>query len=97
MLANASIGMSAGVEANPYNTLAQQLSDKELELQDRETRLLELTKDTNAGTRASYWALASLALSIIILVLVGANFYMDWKRGKVRLTMPSLSVDLRQR
>ena len=88
-LANASVGMSAGVSANPYNSLAVELNAKEAELEDREAKL---TSQSHGGDMLGVY---SLIMSCILLVLVAINFYLDMRRS--RKISPSLyAVNLRQ-
>jgi len=97
MLANAAIGVSMGVEPNPYNTLASQLSDKAQELDERETRILALEDELRA-TRSleTYLATGSLVLSLLLFALVGLNFYRDARRARAETPRP-FAVDLRAR
>lgn len=85
MLGSAVIGMSAGVEANPYNTLAAQLSEKERELAAREARLQDAADGglyDMGGTRML--SAASFMLSLALFVLVALNYFFDWRRSKMR-------------
>jgi len=85
MLANASVGMSVGVEPNPYNTLASDLKKMEDDLDARERRILSLEEELR-GRRAmeTYLAYGSLALSACLFMLVGVNFYLDSRRTRER-------------
>jgi len=83
MFASAQVSTSASVPPNPYNTLAQQLATKEAELDEREKQM-RYFDTVNAGTPdANTLALASFGMSFALLVLVAANFYMDWRRVQV--------------
>lgn len=81
LMADAAVGMSASIEPNPYNTLAQQLSNKEALLNERET---QITSQERAGIeRASslgIFGFVSFCISIFLLILVGINFYFDIRR-----------------
>lgn len=79
MLGSAGVGVMAGVEPNPDNTLAAQFAQKEKELVAREGTVGAQTGGTVAGTRML--ALASFFVSMLVLALVSANFYMDYRRG----------------
>src|SRR6185295_15907162 len=66
MLADSGATLSAAVPPNEYNTLAQQLEDKERSLNDREHAL-------ETGSRASsgdIFGLISLVLSLILCGLI---------------------------
>ncbi len=96
MLANATIGMSVGVEPNPYNTLARQLEEKKTELDARETRILALEDELRASQRMErFLAYGSLVLSTCLFMLVGINFYRDGRRSRVR-AQNSFVVDVRK-
>lgn len=81
LLANAVVGVFAGVEANPYNTKAQQLLEKENELNAREAALQESTNASSSVSLEDWYARAALAVSFLVLVLVALNFYFDIRRG----------------
>ena len=72
------IGAFAAVPANPDNTLASQLQQKERELDARESAIQLLEKRTQANTVATY----SFILSISLFILLSINFYLDWRRSK---------------
>ncbi len=93
MLGSASVGMSATVDENPFNTLAQQLVNKERELQARESTLDQ--REYVLDAREAPMALYSLLLGLAVCLLVLFNFYFDWRRD--RRTSRSVSiVDVRQ-
>ncbi len=78
--------ISVAVPANPYNTLAQQLSEKEKELSDRELQLLAQQKDFEMEYQEllSQNRLLTLVVlggvTVLLLFLIFANFYFDIKR-----------------
>ena len=83
LLAGAAVGMSAGVEPNQYNTLAQQLHTKETTLAAREARLADIEASVRSETginSPNLLSLLSLLLSLILFALVGVNFYFDRRR-----------------
>lgn len=85
MMAQATVGISAGVDPNPDNMLAQQLKDKEIQLTEREARIaqIEYALQTPDGRSSdNMLALASLGMSGVLFGLVGYNFYLDRKRGQ---------------
>ncbi len=93
MLGSASVGMSAAVDENPFNTLAQQLVNKERELQARESTLdqREYVLDAREAPMAFY----SLILGLGVCLLVLFNFYFDWRRARSSRTSPFV-VDARR-
>ena len=100
-LASAFVSLSVGVPANTDNTTAAQLKSKEDELVGREATLLE-NEQSLARTLLLYDALplVSIALSLLLFVLIGLNFYFDVRRrprSSNPLTSPrAFSVDLRR-
>ena len=80
MLGNASVGLSMGVAENPYNTAAAQLAAKQTELDAREALIKAGEGGSVAGTRML--AAGSFIVSILVLVLVALNYYMDWRRDR---------------
>jgi hypothetical protein len=80
MTGSAGVGITAGVAPNPDNTLAAQFAQKERELGAREDTIDARSGGSVSGTRML--ALASFVTSMIVLLLVSANFYMDFRRGR---------------
>jgi uncharacterized protein HemX len=80
------VGMSAGVEVNEYNSLAQQLTSKQTELNERERTLslressLESMLKDERAQREKNTFLAMGFVAALLLVLIGVNFYLDEKR-----------------
>lgn len=93
MLASA-VGARASVPENSYNTLAEQLAEKEKALNEREAAISQQGR-VGETPQSPPWALMSFTLSLVLLVLVGINFYLDMRR---RNPQPSsrLSVNLRR-
>lgn len=95
MLGTASVGTSASIPENPYNTLAQQLKAKDDALTQREMELESRTAELqSARSLNDRFGMLSFALSIVLLALVGANYYFDYRRDR-RGGASSFSVDLR--
>lgn len=93
-LAAAAVSISAGVPANPDNTLAQQLQEKAAQLDAQQQHIQQLEQSLGGSDQL---ALYSLLASLVLLLLVAANFYFDWRRSRSTggaLTR-ALSVDLR--
>lgn len=85
MLGSASVGASATVDENPFNTLAQQLVNKERELQERENVIGQ--REVLLDARDAPIAFYSLALSLMLCFMVVANFYFDWRRERKLLAV----------
>lgn len=96
MFAGTGAALSAVVPANPYNTLAQQFAEKEQELNDREAMLAEREAKNVGPSAGGIFGVLSFAFSLVLLALIGVNFYLDSRRGKKTPTLSSkFSVDLR--
>lgn len=94
LAAASGVSLSAAVPSNPYNTLAQQLSDREKALEERESAMNKA--ETPAPTLGEIMGFVSFALSLILCVLVGINFYLDSRRGRRSgMLANKFSVDLR--
>lgn len=97
-MAAASVSIDAGVAANPDNTAAQQLKEKAAQLDVQQQHIQQLQQSLNESLRArDSLGLYSLISSALLLLLVSANFYFDWRRsrGKGGVLTKSLSIDLR--
>ncbi len=95
LVANAMVGMNAGVLPNEFNSLAQALEDKEAELKEREARLSGVEIEGGMFSTNTL-AVASLAVSILLVILVGLNFFFDVRRGRRNaVVMGSVPIDLR--
>ena len=98
MLASAGVGVSVAVAPNPYNTLAQQLSNKEAQLNQQSAFLAaqEQTINSSAPTApANRYGFYSLCVSMALFVLVAINFYFDIRRRDKATPAGTFSVDLR--
>lgn len=76
----AATGAQVLVEENPYNQVAQQLAQKEEELDQREEELgvlLEEREDENQSV-----VRLILALFFVLFILLASNFYLDFKARK---------------
>jgi hypothetical protein len=96
---SSAVSMSIAIPDNPYNSLAEQLKQKQIELDQREVALNGKTPvagSTPKGAFGDNLGVYSFFISIILLVLVGINFYYDAERRKKRTPVPGkYSVDLR--
>lgn len=73
------IGVSASVPANPFNTLEQQLRERELALIDKEQALKQKEEQLNEGqNRTAIYS--SVAIGAVLLFLILLNFYLDRRR-----------------
>ena len=84
------VGVAVGVAPNPYNSLNDQLNQKqeainqaESNLQAQEAAFASSTAPTAAGQNASVVWYVALGLSILCLVLIVVNFYFDWRRSRM--------------
>ena len=96
--AGASVGTSMVIPENPYNSLAQELKDKQIALDEREQALNKKPAISTIvqGTWSDRLGVYSFFISIILLVLIGFNFYYDVSRQKKRTPLAGkYSVDLR--
>ena len=83
LMADASVSMSASVPANPYNTLAAQLTQKQNALDARAAQLEAQQATINSRDAIIQdLGLAGFGLSIFLLILVGLNFYLDGRRRR---------------
>lgn len=76
------IGVSAAVPENEYNSLAQQLAAKDAELAQREKVLLDREEGTSGNQISSVavWLMAGSSLILLLLILL--NYYTDWRRAQ---------------
>lgn len=98
MVAGASASLTAQVSANPYNTTALQLAQKEALLNQREADLNRMaTEEARGATIRGNLGLISFGVSIVLFVLVGINFFLDMRRERRRrpVLAQKFSVDLR--
>lgn len=96
-------GMSASVAPNEVNLLAQQLKEWESELSERE-RTLSVREDALAEqlreevTNEYLWVITLLVVSILLLLgLIGINFYLDAMRERRRNNQSASSAGLEVR
>jgi hypothetical protein len=97
LMADAAVSMSASIAPNPYNTEAEQLAAKEARLNERAAQLTAQQNDLSSqGVIRENLGLISFFISLLLLVLVGLNFYFDRRRA-MPLTRRSQKflVDLR--
>ena len=100
LMADASASLSAAVPANPYNTLASELADKQTQLDARAAQLsAEQSVINSKSILAEDLGMAGFALGVFLLVLIGLNFYFDMRRRSGVVQGPlerKFLVDLRQ-
>lgn len=95
MVASAIVGTSAAVPPNPYNTLDQQLLEKQTRLNEREAALAVRENSSNTLSSQDLWGVYSFVMSAVLVVIVGINFYFDLRRGRPNPLSRKFSVDLR--
>lgn len=83
----AQVGVGAGVAPTEFTKLAQQLDEKQRELEQREAVVVEAeskSANDNASSKFSIeWYVTLLAFILLVLVLI--NFYLDFRhRGEYR-------------
>lgn len=79
------VGVTVSVPSNPFNTLAQQLKEKESTLFEKEKKLQEkeiaLDTEINKGQSSQNKIFMYLAaMGGILLLLILLNFYFDYRR-----------------
>ena len=81
------VGVTLGVAPNPYNTLNEELNAKQAQI-DAEQANLQAQEVALASTSASTTAAASPTFNYLVIavgvlaLLVGLNFYFDWRRSR---------------
>ncbi len=90
MVANV-VGATASVPVTPENTIAAQLAEREMSLDDREVLIAE--RERSQAFRENALPVASFVASLILAILVGVNFALDVRRSR-RFTQGT--VNLRQ-
>lgn len=75
---------SASVPANPFNTLALQLREKEALLDAREQELEQIKTSLSGETDfLRQWLVYLIPLVAALIILVIMNFYFDYKERKL--------------
>jgi len=79
------VGMSVGVPENRYNKLAAQLEAKEdgLDERERDIKLLEERIVNSYGDQERLVILLSIGI-VILFILVFINYYLDYKKRKMK-------------
>lgn len=81
-LGSAAVGISAAVQTNSDNALAQELREREAELDRREA----LIRDAEA--ESAFWRISerlapfSFLVSFILFALIALNYFFDWRRSR---------------
>ncbi len=94
----AAVGVSMAVAPNPYNSVADQLSTKEKQLDKREAELGVKENAATPGTQNSQsarYGFYSLCMSAALFALVAINFYYDARRRGGVEPARKFSIDLR--
>lgn len=75
---------SASVPANPFNTVALQLKEKEVVLDEREADLERIKAGLSDETASlKQWLVYLVPLVAALLILVLMNFYFDYRERKL--------------
>jgi hypothetical protein len=81
----ADVGVVVGVAPNPYNTLNDQLNQRQLAIEQeqadlaaREAAFASSTQDGRAVPPAYAWYFGMAVVVLALLVIL--NFYLDWRR-----------------
>lgn len=83
MMGDAAVSLSASVPPNPYNTLAAQLADEKTQLDQRAAALDARQSGLSSGsTFQQDLTIASFCMSLMLLLLIGLNFYLDMRRRR---------------
>ena len=78
------VGVTVAIAPNPYNTLAEQLKQKEIALQEREQTIQEAESEAQIKSQKGDRTLSYLlGVGGILLILILANFYLDWRRERL--------------
>ncbi len=95
MAAGSGAAITASVPENPYSMLAEQLRAKEEALVEREAALSG-PDERRTYSLGEIFGFLGFALSLVLSVFIGINFYMDVRRGrKPGLFENKYAVDLR--
>ena len=78
----AQVGISVGVEPSEFSKLAQQVDEKQRELEEREAAVAEAEERIadgriGAGPFSIEWYVTLMAFILLVLVLL--NFYLDFR------------------
>lgn len=77
------VGMSVGVEENPFNKLALELKNKENQLNEREQELDQKEMALNAENKKQDFLIMTMGFGIwVLFCLILINFYLDYKKRK---------------
>ncbi len=95
LAASTGVSLSAAVSPNPHSLIAEQLSEKERALAEREIAM-SAAERPRGFTLGEIMGFASFALSLVLCALMGLNFYLDCRRRrKPGMLGSKFSVDLR--
>jgi len=83
------VGVTLGVAPNPYNTLNDQLAQKQIQLDEQQADLAAREAAFASSTAADIGGTPMAALVGYLAIAVGAlalfvglNFYLDWRRSR---------------
>ena len=82
----AGVGASVAVQPNPYNTLAQQVTEKERELDQREKEIIVREREVETTrfveTRDQTSLIYTTLVGLLLLALILLNFVLDARRNR---------------
>ena len=89
----AQVGVTIGIQPNPYNTLNEQLNARQTQLDEEQADLASreaaLTSSTGTSAVSASATPSYLMLAVGVLTfLVGLNFYFDWLRTRPHIPTP---------
>lgn len=83
LMGDAAVSLNASVPPNPYNTLADQLAAEKTQLDNRAATLNAQQAGFSSPNKIQVWmTIASFCMSLVLLFLVGLNFYLDMRRRR---------------
>ena len=80
----AQVGVSVGVEPTEWSQVAQEVEEKQKELEARELAIVEKEQELalDGALSSRYLEYYITAMAFILLLLVLLNFYLDYRRGR---------------
>ncbi len=82
LVGSAAVGISVAVPSNEYNALAQELKEREAELERREALQREREAEYPFSRLGSMLAPYSFVVSLFLFALLALNYFLDWRRAR---------------
>lgn len=76
------VGMTASVASNPDNTVAKELRLWQERLEQQEQAFVQLGTSGNSIQRLTNRLNVSFGIEIVLLLILGCNFFLDYKRAQ---------------